>query len=127
MTHVPATQTLRDRLINSAIAAGKFSERSRPQFERMWSKDPTDTAVVIAQIPAGLLEGANALAAATAADEGAISDGGLTVYPAQGGGFARSAPAGEDVGYDASWLTGVERARIEAAEAGRQYSHVVSE
>src|SRR4051812_18097530 len=98
MTQVPATPTLRDGIIASAIAAGKISERSRPHFERMWSKDPTETAAVIAQIPAGLLDGVNALEAAMSG--GGINDGGLTVYPAQGGGFARAASTDEELGYD---------------------------
>jgi hypothetical protein len=87
-----ATKALRDRAINSAVAAGRIQEGSRALFERMYAADPTETLVVLAKT--------GRAAAPPVAAPAAVQ------------------PVADDA-YDTTWLTRAEQDSIQAARDGR--------
>jgi hypothetical protein len=95
------SNSLRDKVIGSAITAGKFPESRRGFYGRLWNEDPTEAAVVIAQLTP----------ARSSAPAG------------------RATPAAEPSdAHEEHWLTDSECQRIARAKAGLPPSeHVIHE
>lgn len=112
------SESLRRKVVDSAIMAGKFPESRRDHYYRLWEGDPTGTAALIAQLAPGVTTAANATHPAVYASPYASA--------APHASSAPSAPAA-DAEYISAHLTVAERDRIQAARQGRQHSRVVQE
>src|SRR4051794_26702288 len=119
MTASPQPGPLRDRVIDSAIAVGKFPASRRGHYETLWAKDPTGTAVLIARLAPVAAAGGPRDPAPASRTEGSDA-----VIPARGGGFVRATmrPLDETgpLDYNESMLSETERTRIASATTGVQ-------
>ena len=125
MRTISEERQLREKVIDAAIAAGKFPASRRAHYEALWARNPTDAAVVIARL---------APVAAVERYEAPIqpvrTEGSVAVVPGRGGGFVRSSvrPLDESssTDYIESTLSDDERARIADARAGRPSRRMIS-
>jgi hypothetical protein len=97
----------RDRLINAAIAAGKFPESRRAHYARLYDAQPQATARFIDTLAAGVVPDVTVPEPAYPAAAGAPSPG-PSEYP--------------DTGLSAS-----ERQRVAAIREGKQHARIVNE